>query len=208
MKKPLFTLVLLLVSCGFAQADNSVIDAQSALKQKLARISSFSALFTQIVTDVEGNVLQEATGSLMLKQPDKLYWEVDEPNENILIADGQTLWHLDPFVEQVVATSQHTATANNPIVLLTSPESDAWSQFQVLSESADTFVIMATSETSHIAALSISFEGDGFSALQFIDRQQQVSHLTFSDAKHNPELAETQFQFTLPEGFDLDDQRN
>ena len=88
---------------------------EDKLKTRLETLNYFSADFTQKVTDANHEVLQEATGVIKLKQPNKLYWELDPPNENILIADGTTLWNVDPFVEQVTAINQTQAVANNPL---------------------------------------------------------------------------------------------
>ncbi len=182
-------------------------DVAEQLKAKLAHLQSFQARFSQSVVDNDGELIQQSEGKLWLKQPDKLLWELDPPNENILIADGNTLWHVDPFVEQAVAISQHQAVENNPIILLTNPDSEAWQGFNIR-VSGNTYYIGAISTDSNIASLALTFNGETLVKLAMQDRQQQTSTLTFTQIEQNKKISDKAFQFTLPEGFDLDDQRN
>jgi len=204
MLKVLKTSALLLAaSCSFSVLAE---DAQQLLKQQLAQLTTFTANFSQQVIDGEGELLQTSNGTISLSQPNKLHWQVAPPNENTLIADGQTLWHVDPFVEQVVAMSQQDAVSNNPMILLTEPNSKHWQQFSVSVEDKE-FVIRALSEESHIKRLSLRFDQHKLVKLAMQDRQEQTSTLSFSDIQQNQTLDNRLFQFVLPEGFELDDQR-
>jgi outer membrane lipoprotein carrier protein len=170
-------------------------------------LHNFQATFTQRVTDADGEVLQEAQGNIVLKQPNRLYWQLDAPYESVMIADGDTLWNVDPFVEQVVAIDQAQAVKNNPLILLTQPLSDAWDTFTV-SRQNNTFVIQTIQTDSPITRLTLNFQGEALVALSMQDSQQQTSVLEFSDARQNQTIADSVFTFHLPQGFDLDDQRN
>ena len=180
--------------------------AKLALQKRLTALQSFSAQFSQQVADAEGELLQEAEGKILLQQPDKLYWQVFEPNENLMLADGNTLWHIDPFAEQVIAMNQQQAVADNPMVLLTNPDTQAWSGFDVEQE-GDDFTIVAKNGQSQIVALKLMFKDDQLQGLALIDRQEQISRLTFSSPEQNSDIAAETFVFTMPEGYDLDDQR-
>lgn len=194
---------LLLLNSAVAHAES---DPKQTLKTQLSTLTSYSASFTQVVTDMEGEMLQQTTGKLRLQQPSQLYWQVDEPNENTLIADGQTLWHIDPFVEQVVAMPQAQAVENNPIVLLTNPSDSTWDKFTV-TQTEGTFVIAADSEQGQIAQLILSFDDGRLTGLKMLDRQSQTSDFSFANIQQNGKIAQSLFQFVLPDGFDLDDQR-
>ena len=186
-----------------SQADSNAADQ---LKQKLTQLRSFEANFKQVVTSVNDEILQKAEGEIALKQPNKLYWKLDEPNESILIADGQTLWHVDPFVEQVVALEQKQSIENNPLILLTNAQSDAWKNFKV-NQQDNIFTINATQTGASIVKLILHFEQDQLVELNMQDSQQQLSQLIFSDIKQNQTIDDSRFEFLLPEGYDLDDQR-
>lgn len=199
------------IFCGLLLV-SGVVNAETAkqqLQSKLSALKSYSAVFAQTVVDAKGQVLQQATGKIRLLQPNKLFWEVDEPNENILVADGISLWHVDPFVEQVVAMDQLAAVSNNPIVLLAQPNSKAWDEYAITgNDSNNKFTVTTSSESSQIEQLVFIFDGKTLKALDIVDRQQQTTQLIFDDIKQGAPISSAIFKFSLPDGYTLDDQRN
>lgn len=176
------------------------------LQRHLSQLSSFSAHFSQTVVDAQGELLQEAQGELKLKQPSRMMWHVTAPDESVLIADGTTLWHSDPFVEQVTASDQAKSVANNPIILLTSNDPSIWQQFDVVQD-GDDFAIHSLDPQTQVEKLTLTFSDDTLVSLQMIDRQQQVNTLVFSSIQQNGAMSDDIFIFTIPDGFELDDQR-
>ncbi|GAB5380624.1 MAG: outer membrane lipoprotein chaperone LolA [Aliiglaciecola sp.] len=181
-------------------------EAVQSLKQKLELLKTYTAMFEQTVVDGQGELVQNASGQLTLKQPNLMIWQVNEPDENLMVADGATLWYSDPFVEQVTAVDQTSSVANNPVVLLTDPENQAWDAF-VISRVDEGFMVSAKEPESQVAQLFLKFDNDTLTALHFVDRQQQTSRLVFSDIRQNLPIGDEQFVFSVPDGFELDDQR-
>ena len=196
---------VMLISNAFAQTN--LPNAKQQLKDKLYKLTSFKASFTQTVTDMENTVLQQAQGKIAMNQPNKLYWELLEPNESVLLADGKTLWNIDPFMEQVVADDQHGAIENNPLILLTDPDSHKWQDFNVVLES-EHFVIQPVVPAGNIEVLRLLFNDDNLVGLETRDTQQQTSRLSFTDIQQNQPIQGARFTFTMPDGYELDDQRN
>lgn len=183
-------------------------DASKAkLQEKLGQLESFSASFEQVVTDKTGEELQTAEGKLYLKQPQKLYWESFEPNEMQLIADGETLWHVDPFVEQVIAINQTDAARDHPIMLLAQQDSPMWQHYLVEETATDQFTMISLLPDSDFVSLSLTFDKSTLTQLIIVDKMEQRNQLTFTEVVQNEPLAPALFQFDLPEGYDLDDQR-
>lgn len=180
--------------------------AMNELKQRLSQLKTFTGSFEQRVIDAQGELLQEATGELFLKQPNLMLWRVDEPDENLLVADGNTLWFMDPFVEQVVASNQADSVANNPIILLTNGSSETWDQF-VVSQQQNTFTITAKDPKTQVTQLTLSFDNKQLTSLSLTDRQQQISTLVFANTKQNRPISADLFRFSVPDGYELDDQR-
>ncbi|WP_133469547.1 outer membrane lipoprotein chaperone LolA [Paraglaciecola marina] len=201
----LFITSLCLASHVFAQ--DSASNVKQQLKDKLYNLRTYQAKFTQTVTDSEGTVLQEAQGKIVMSQPNKLYWELLEPNESILLADGDTLWNIDSFMEQVVAYDQNLAIENNPLILLTDPYSKKWQDYNV-AIAAEEFIIEPISANGSIEVLRLFFKGEKLLGLETRDTQQQTSRLTFSDIQQNKDILQSMFSFSLPIGYELDDQRN
>lgn len=181
--------------------------AKTTLQSRLASLASYSADFTQQVFDMSGELLQDAKGKIKLQQPQKLYWELLPPNEGVLIADGDTLWHIDPFVEQVVALNQSKAVSNHPIMLIAQPKSALWNGYSV-NQKGQQFIVSPLNPQGSIKQLAISFnERSQLVSLELTDQQDQRNVLAFSNILQNPVIDSATFQFTMPQGFDLDDQR-
>lgn len=202
--KQLFLFITVSISSTFAISAD--IDAKQQLKTKLALLATYQANFTQTVVDIENTLLQEATGRIVLQQPNKLYWELYEPNESVLLADGDNIWNIDPFLEQVVVNSADVALDNNPLILLTNPDSSQWDEFEV-SQSENQFIITPHELNGGIESLRLVFNGDILVELESQDGQQQKSLLSFSQVKQNEPLPVDTFKFVMPDGYELDDQR-
>ena len=210
-----FIMLSLVFISAFSYAQQDVgslqkLTAEQELKIRLAGLKTFKAKFSQRVTDLQGQVLQEANGLLQLQQPNQLFWELFEPNESVLIADGESLWNIDPFVEQATVFDQQQAIESNPMVLLAQPSSDAWDRFSISKVSepqVDSFRAEALSDDSQIAVLVMSFRGAELSELSIIDRQQQTSTSLFNDVQQNITISPSVFEANIPEGYEIDDQR-
>lgn len=202
-------LILLSILCFIPalHAQTQPEQAAQALKEALSELQTFQARFQQRVVDLNGEVLQESFGTIALKQPNRMLWEVTEPDETTLIADGQTVWHLDPFVEQVVAMDQQGTVSDNPIILLADPASEQWQNF-IVTQTEQGFAIDSRSEEAQIQTLVLVFDGIQLTSLSFVDRQTQRTELIFSDIAQNQAIPEASFIFTLPDNFALDDQRS
>jgi outer membrane lipoprotein carrier protein len=181
-------------------------DAKQQLKIKLALLATYQADFTQTVVDIENTILQQATGKIVLQQPNNLYWELFEPNESVLLADGTNIWNVDPFLEQVVVYGANVALENNPLILLTNPSSSKWQEFAV-SQTDSQFIITPLELNGGIESLRLVFKNDFLVELESQDGQQQKSLLLFKNIKQNDMLPADTFTFVMPDGYELDDQR-
>ncbi|MEC8375938.1 MAG: outer membrane lipoprotein chaperone LolA, partial [Pseudomonadota bacterium] len=110
---------------------SALVSATDSLKALLADMKQYRATFNQTVVDAQQNVVHEAQGVLTMTRPNKLRWETTFPDETLLIADGEAVWNVDTFVEQVTVLSQESAIKDNPIVLLTASDNATWSQFSI-----------------------------------------------------------------------------
>jgi outer membrane lipoprotein carrier protein len=202
--KPLLLFITVLLNSTFSLATE--MNAKQQLQVKLSKLATYQANFTQTVVDIENTLLQQATGRIVLQQPNNLYWELFEPNESVLLADGDNIWNVDPFLEQVVVYVADAALENNPLILLTNPDSSKWQEFEV-SQSDNQFIITPSVLNGGIESLRLLFNGDILVELESQDGQQQKSLLSFSEIKQNTTLPADTFTFVMPDGYELDDQR-
>lgn len=205
MKKVYFVLL----SPLFFGAANVTADEQSeaALKNLLSQMTHYTADFQQTVSDESGNVVHEATGKLTMTRPNKLRWETEFPDETLLIADGDSVWNIDSFVEQVTIINQEQAIADNPIILLTSTDPEVWDDFNVSASEDGKFTVTPKDNEGQIQSLTMSFGDDTLTSLTMLDAQSQTSNLDFSTIDVTSEPDSALFSVTLPDTYMIDDQR-
>ncbi|MBU1309645.1 MAG: outer membrane lipoprotein chaperone LolA [Gammaproteobacteria bacterium] len=180
--------------------------AEQILQRKLATIKTFSASFEQQVYDAEQQVLQQGKGQLILKQPALFRFETTEPEPNLFIGDGKTLWFYNEVLEQLTLYDAAAEVNRTPFVLLTSTDPALWAQYQV-SRQAEQYVISAKDADSAVKQLILSFSGDALASMQVVDINGQRSEFSFTTVQLNIELEPGLFQFEPPAGTDIDDQR-
>jgi outer membrane lipoprotein carrier protein len=182
-----------------------VINDKPALRGLLAKINTLQASFTQVVNDSEGQPLQSSSGNLILQQPDRVYWQVLVPDETLLIANGERVFYVDEFVEQVSIFSQKDMISNNPLMLLTSSDDEVWEQFSVVQENL-AYVVTPINNEGQITQLTLRFIQDELTQFTLLDNQGQVSQFTLNGTVLNMPLPINQFSYAIPEGFSVDDQ--
>ncbi|MDC1347299.1 outer membrane lipoprotein chaperone LolA [Glaciecola sp.] len=182
-----------------------VINDKPALRGLLAKINTLQASFTQVVNDSEGQPLQSSSGNLILQQPDRVYWQVLVPDETLLIANGERVFYVDEFVEQVSIFSQKKMISNNPLMLLTSSDDEVWEQFSVVQENL-AYVVTPINNEGQITQLTLRFIQDELTQFTLLDNQGQVSQFTLNGTVLNMPLPINQFSYAIPEGFSVDDQ--
>lgn len=198
-----------LLSSVNAAANNSNDDARASLVARLANMQSLHADFAQIVTDQQGELVQQLHGRFALARPNLLYWQTDAPDETVMIADGQALWYYNPFVEQVSVYDQTDSMAQSPLLLLVDTASPAWADYKVSYEN-DSYALQPRPSSDARQSLQLLFGGADSNQLQRIildDGQGQLSTITLDNVQLNADLAAELFRFDLPAGVELDDQR-
>ena len=198
-----FVLVLFLIILSHSVL--AMDDSKQALMSQLDTLKSFSAKFEQNVVDANGVIVNQASGTIALAQPNKLRWHTEMPDEILLIADGDALYQVDYFVEQVSIVNQASAIENNPMILLTSKDPSDWDKFDVtLSDSG--YLIQAKQQGA-IRSLSLVFADGILTQITSVDSQEQESRLIFTEQNQNTPLPLETFVPNVPSGFIVDDQR-
>jgi outer membrane lipoprotein carrier protein len=197
----------------------------SSLQGLLSNMKQYRAGFDQTVVDAQQNVVHEAQGTLTMTRPNKLRWETTFPDETLLVADGNAVWNVDTFVEQVTVLSQDNAIKDNPIVLLTSTDEAIWSKFSISQVNSgvstnnlasginndnalQSYQITPKEEGGQILTLTLTFNQDNeLASLNMLDAQQQISTLVFNNIETRFPVPADTFSVDIPDSFIVDDQR-
>ena len=175
------------------------------LQQKLDATPAFQADFSQTVTDVNHKVIQAGTGVLALAQPNHFYWHLQQPDESLIVADGQNVWIYNPFAEEVSVLSLDQAIATSPMTLLVHRDAAAWSDFNI-SLKDNCYSIDPKASDAGVQQVSVCFNGDKLTKISLNDNQG--NHSEFALSKFAPIAKNAKlFNFEVPEGVSVDDQR-
>jgi len=193
---------------GCLLSGQSFADDSEALQQQLAAIKSFKAEFSQQVTDSQGEAIMQGEGNIALQQPMMIRWQQQSPDDTLFVSNGDKTYYFDSFAEQVTIMNTHSLIDSTPFVLLTSKDPEQWVKYQVVATDAGFSVTPNKGVESQVEKLDISFntQEQGLASLTVLDTSGQQSLFTFKDAKVNQALAAQTFEFTIPEGVEVDDQ--
>ena len=193
---------------GCLLSGQSFADDSEALQQQLAAIKSFKAEFSQQVTDSQGEAIMQGEGNIALQQPMMIRWQQQSPDDTLFVSNGDKTYYFDSFAEQVTIMNTHSLIDSTPFVSLSSKDPEQWAKYQVVATDAGFSVTPNKGVESQVEKLDISFNAkeQGLASLTVLDTSGQQSLFTFKDAKVNEALATQTFEFTIPEGVEVDDQ--
>ncbi|MFO8005424.1 MAG: outer membrane lipoprotein chaperone LolA [Thioalkalivibrio sp.] len=181
-------------------------EGRAALERFLDGLETFSAEFSQTLTDETDFVLQEAEGRLSLALPDRMRWELDVPFEQSIVADGENLWTYDPELRQATVRPMEQALGATPLALLTQPHR-LDERFEVIEEAAPEalrLVLLPKTREADFTRLELDLTGEGrLLALSFQDVFGQRTEIRLRETRRNPSLGPAEFQFNPPPGTDV-----
>lgn len=193
---------LSLLTVGVASADEA-----HELRERLQQIETLQAQFEQRVYDERDMLQEELQGELILKRPHYLHWETQLPDHSVMVADGESVWYYNSFIEQLSIFDQAQSLEQNPMLVLLSDSDEAWQDFSV-NRDGQYWTIRDRSQGQARVALSVAFNSEGvLNQLRLDDGQGQISVFELSDVRLNQSVADDIFSFTAPEGAEVDDQR-
>lgn len=181
--------------------------AKDNLMSQLAKTTFFQADFEQKVFDEQGTELQAGKGKLAVKKPNLVNWHTLTPDESLIVSDGSTLWLFDPFIEQATAYDLSQSVTNTPILLLTNNDPKLWQHYKISQSADNSYSITALDNTAQVQKLELTFNGDQIRQFSLIDITGQLSEITLSNLDDKSAIDNKTFEFTVPEGVLLDDQR-
>lgn len=183
------------------------ITPQIDLEQRLNKVNSFSANFLQKVVDPENENLMRASGTILVKRPNLFKWETLEPEENLVISNGEVVWFYNPFVEQVTITWLSQVINGTPLALITKNKTKLWEKYNI-SRDGDQFSLIAKDKQIG-QKLIIRVDKQGrIENFAIVEQDGQKSNFELQDFNSKVNTLENDFEFNIPDGVELDDQRD
>jgi len=204
-RRSLIAATLLCASVGPATA---FAGARDELNRFTKDLKGLDGQFSQQVIDSKGKVKETTTGTVALSAPRQFRWEYIKPHEQLIIADGKTVWVYEKDLEQVTKRAQGAQEQNSPLTALINPKL-LDQQYDVSEEAAprDGLQWLSLSpkretETSFQYA-ALGFNARGLARMEVTDAVNQRTVISFSGWKRNPTFKPGTFSFTPPKGTDV-----
>ncbi len=189
-------------------------DGLRELQAFLAHVQQGRATFTQTVTvppragDHAGRT-RTSRGEFAFLRPDRFRFHYTHPFEQLIVADGQTLWLYDPELNQVTARAQAAALAQTPAsVLAAAPDLRAVRQAFELREGQPRESLVWVELTprtpdTQVQRVRVGFRSGELLALEMLDGFGQTSVLRFGPLQRTPPLDAADFRFAPPPGAEV-----
>lgn len=185
-------------------------DGLASLEAFVKTARTGKADFTQVVTPPSRNGQAQrtrtSTGSFEFARPSRFRFDYRKPFEQLIVADGKTLWLYDADLNQVTARDQAAVLGATPAALIASAPDLATLRrdFELASEGGRDGLewVKATPKAAdgQLRAMRAGFRGDALAQLEIEDSFGQRSVISFKDMALNGAIPPAQFQFKPPQG--------
>ena len=184
-----------------------------SLENFMSATRSGRAEFTQAVTSPprEGQVARTRTsaGTFEFSRPNRFRFNYRKPFEQVIVADGTTLWLYDVDLNQVTARSQAQVLGSTPAALVAAaPDLRAVQAEFTLANAPERDGLQWVTATpkvrdGQLQLVRVGFRGNDLAVLEITDSFGQRSVLSFTGFEANPALASDAFQFKPPAKADV-----
>jgi chaperone LolA len=177
--------------------------ADTALLEKLGGFNSLQGRFEQVLYSADGEPLEESSGRFRLLKPGYLSWHILEPDEQLLLAAGETLWHYD--VELETATRRFIPEGNptSPLTIL-GGDSEALSAWYSIKQLADNrWRLEPNFDDAEFDSVELAF-ADGLPVeMQIRDKLGRRTVIELAELDIRSRLVPGDFAFEPPDGVDI-----
>jgi outer membrane lipoprotein carrier protein len=191
-----------------------VFAQQTALQELvaiLAETATLQADVEQLIMAQDGREIQALQASLVMEKPDRLYWHVNDPYEELMLSDGETLWYYEPDLEQVSIRDFPSEVEDNPILLLNDDLQAIANAYEVtlgyVDDELRQYILLPLSPASSYQRFSLTFSGQDLMQMQFESSVGQLTSFSFSNIRNNQPVDPALFHFEMPENVEVIDSR-
>jgi outer membrane lipoprotein carrier protein len=191
---------------ALAASAQSAQAGQQRVEAFLQGLDGLQAQFKQILTDRNGQTIEEASGTLAISRPDRFRWDYAKPYQQVIVADGTRIWLYDSDLEQVTVRKLDATLSATPAMLLSGQGNlqDNFTVVQTSQEGATQWVRMEPKrDDTDFKWVRLGFDGATLKFMQLADKLGQTTTLEFSQLQRNPAIDSSRFTFTVPAGADV-----
>lgn len=201
---PLCATLALLAAVPAAQAA-----ATDQLQTFVTSVKSARGEFVQKQVRGQGADAKTAgtsSGTFAFARPGKFTWRYLKPYEQLLQADGQTLYIYDKDLNQVTERKLDGALGSSPAAILFG-SNDLTRNFDVKNgatrDGVEWLELTPKAKDTQFERIGIGFKGGNLEAMELRDAFGNTTMLTFANIQKNPSMPADAFRFAVPKGADV-----
>jgi len=180
------------------------------LNALLNRIKNIEADFTQTIVNTKHQVLQKGKGRMMLERPGKFRWEMQKPNAQWIVTNGEKLWIYDPDLEQVTIRKLTRAAGEAPALLLSHTTIALAKDFEVRKIKAaaneEAYLLFPRDKSSALTQIKFVFRKEDISRIELQDHLGNTTIIQFTNLKTPAAFSPNLFIFKVPRQVDVIDE--
>jgi outer membrane lipoprotein carrier protein len=188
-------------------ATSAVAGARDDLTRFTKGLKGLNGQFVQQVFDPRGDLKESSSGRVALSAPRQFRWEYAKPYEQLIIADGKTIWVYDPDLQQVTRRPQGSEEENSPLSALIDPSrlDRDYAIGEAGHESGLDWLTLTPRHAtdSSFQSARLGFSPEGLVTMQVVDSLGQKTRIDFSGWKRNPAFPAGTFRYVPPKGVDV-----
>ena len=174
--------------------ESSPVDAFIA---ELAAVDALEGNFQQQLYDPEGEMLMESSGLFSLLRPGFFSWEIMSPDDQLIIANPEFVWHYDRDLETVTRRPANAGEHMAPLQILGGDDTALREHFQVEGGRGE-YILTPINSDAGFQKLRITLGENGPTAMEIDDNLQQKVVIRFSNTARPEALTAADFSFSPP----------
>ncbi|WP_193771215.1 outer membrane lipoprotein chaperone LolA [Candidatus Magnetaquicoccus inordinatus] len=177
----------------------------------LNKVKTLEAEFYQRIENPEAGVPGESQGQISTSKPGRFRWDYQQPYEQTIVSDGQSIWLYEPDLAQVTVTKA-SRLDQTPALLLANSVSLVQSFTWEVSEEPHLHLPalrLFPRQGGSVKEITLVLhpERDELLKLTTQDSLGHVSHFTFRGMRINQSVPAERFRLAIPPGVDIIEDR-
>ena len=173
-------------------------------------VSGFSAFFFQASTIKAMEITDSASGKAFFKRPDKMRWEYETPDRQIIITNGHTLWIYRPEDNQVMVGKAPSFFEDGKGFSFLSDMESVKKKFNILLEDKDeddthVLKLLPKEKTFDVSVIYLFVSTKTFEVVKMVtyNSYEDETRIEFKDIVFKQKLDESLFNFNIPQGIEV-----
>jgi outer membrane lipoprotein carrier protein len=193
---------LILIACTASAASDSL---WANLRARYLGLKTLTGTFEEQICSDQAGTCQNFSGKFSIGVPDRYRLDVTEPQKQVIVSDGSSLWLYFPDQKRAM---RQPAGGLTPVLAFLGPVLDTTARGLVARDSSGAWSVAISTDDSMAAFLDLKLEltddARRIRAFSFVDAWGNSYHFSLLDQKWNAKVPDKTFKFAPPAGVEVE----